>query len=523
MAIACSEQTGRLSRPTSAHYNCSVLAPRSYLIEEYTKTVCPACFAGGPRRSDEDVWRDGLLVSRDGRVWLRRFCPEHGESESLYEEDLDIWRARAGFATPTLAITPDRPGNFAPFPEGYRDGLPASHGQHTCILLLNVTQRCNYACPTCYASAQRPGTPLPIIEHPTPDEISHTVRTMLEREGGKLGVLMLSGGEPTVREDLPLIIEQALQENITRVLINTNGRRITRDDRFLEFLREHRDQIEVYLQFDGFRSETALHHRAEDVVEEKLLALRRLQDSGIWTTLVMTVSRENQDEVGAVLQLGLETPRCAGLAIQPVFGSGRNPGFDGCDRVTPTGVLRRLNGQTGGLVSWKDFLPLPCSHRDCCDITYLLKTKNGQWQSLPHLLGRDELKKWLHLVANTISFEDASSAIAEMVKSGALQRIFSEQQKISAYQLATDIAKLCGCVQGLPELIGMIWNKDQSLEKLAERTFRVTVKMFMDAHTFHEARIRQCCVHSGTFEDDPRRYSFCWRWLFADAQDFPVA
>jgi hypothetical protein len=59
------------------------------------------------------------------------------------------------------------------------------------------------------------------------------------------------------------------------------------------------------------------------------------------------------------------------------------------------------------------------------------------------------------------------------------------------------------------------------LEAMAERTFRITCKMFMDAHTFHEARIRQCCVHVGTFEEDPRRYSFCWRWLFAEASDFP--
>ena len=60
----------------------------------------------------------------------------------------------------------------------------------------------------------------------------------------------------------------------------------------------------------------------------------------------------------------------------------------------------------------------------------------------------------------------------------------------------------------------------RKLEEFAERTFRITCKMFMDAHTFHEARIRQCCVHVGTFEDDPRRYSFCWRWLFEEPSDF---
>jgi uncharacterized radical SAM superfamily Fe-S cluster-containing enzyme len=58
-------------------------------------------------------------------------------------------------------------------------------------------------------------------------------------------------------------------------------------------------------------------------------------------------------------------------------------------------------------------------------------------------------------------------------------------------------------------------------EAMAKNTFRITVKMFMDEHTFHEARIRQCCVHTGTFEENPRRYSFCWRWLFDDATDTP--
>jgi hypothetical protein len=92
---------------------------------------------------------------------------------------------------------------------------------------------------------------------------------------------------------------------------------------------------------------------------------------------------------------------------------------------------------------------------------------------------------------------------------------------------------MCGCIPDLAETLGGVWRKltgqapaapqpdAAALEELAKRTFRITIKMFMDAHTFHEARLRQCCVHTGTFEKDPRRYSFCWRWLFDDASDFP--
>jgi len=494
------------------------LSPRPYKIEEYTRTVCSHCFSDRQRRSDEDgTFVDGMLVSHDGSVWMRRFCPVHGETESLYEEDAEIWAARAGWGTPTLQVTPDRPHNFRGFPVGYRDGLPASHGQHTCILLLNVTENCNYSCPTCYASALQPGEPASNL--PTIEQVLHTADTMLLREQGKLSVLMVSGGEPTIRKDIEELLEQLMQRNITRVMLNTNGRRIARDDRFLRFLEKHRDRIEVYLQFDGFRPETYAKLRGEDVSEEKRLALCRLNQAGVFTTLVATVAKGiNDDEVGDILKLGLDTPRCAGLAIQPMFGSGRTVNYDPLDRTTPTGVLRRLSTQTSGLVDWTDFIPLPCSHRDCCDIAYLIKTKNG-WKSLANLVGRDELKNWIHLVANTISFENASEMVKELVKNGVLQRVFSEQQKVSAAQLAVDILRMCDCIPGLADLIV---RPSESLEKMAEKTFRVSVKMFMDAHTFHDSRIRQCCVHVGTFEEDPRRHSFCWRWLFADASDFPA-
>ena len=339
---------------------------------------------------------------------------------------------RRGWSAATSTITPDRADNYRGFPDGYRDGLPASHGQHTCILLLNVTQRCNYGCPTCYADAHPPGTAKAPIELPTLDEIDHTIDTMLEREGGKLGVLMLSGGEPTLRDDLEQIVERALNKNITRVLINTNGRRIARDAKFVRMLERFRERVEIYLQWDGPNAGAALHHRGEDVRAEKTRALKAIGEARLWSTLVMTVARGvNEGDVGAVLQLGLQTPRCSGLAIQPLFGSGRSAGFDPDDRVTPTGITRRIGEQTDDLVTWQDFLPLPCSHRDCCDISYLLQTRDGSWKSLPALIGRDELQKWLHLVSNTISFESVSGGVAAMLGSGALARVFSESGKVS--------------------------------------------------------------------------------------------
>lgn len=491
------------------------LSVRPYTIEEYTRTVCPICAEGGLRADDPGVFLDGMLVSHDGAIWMRRFCPVHGEVESLYEEDATLWRDRAGWQTPTLQVTPDRADNFGGFPDGYRDGLPASHGQHSCILLLNVTENCNFRCPTCYASALDPGAPA--SDRPTLDEMLKTVDTMIEREGGALNVVMLSGGEPTLRRDLETLIEQLSQRNITRIMLNTNGRRIAKDSRFLDFLHQNRLKVEVYLQFDGLEDTTYETLRAEPLSAEKQAILALLNGAKVFTTLVMTVKRGvNEHELSAVFNLGLATPYCSGIAFQPVFGSGRNTGIDPKNRMTPTGVVRALG--RGG-----EFVPLPCSHRDCCDIAYFLKDNKGSWKSLVSLVGRDEMKRWIHLAANSISFENVRESVQAMIKDGTIQRILSEQQRASSLQLAWDIVKMCDCVPGVRDLFTSWWpgKKEANLDELATNTFRVTVKQFMDANTFHEARIRQCCVHVGTFEDDPRRYSFCWKWLFDDATDFP--
>lgn len=502
------------------------LPPRDYLIEEYTRTICPHCWEEGPRRADEpDTFIDGMLVAHADAIWLRRWCPKHGETESLYEENAELWRARRGWSTPTLTITPDRPDNARGFPEGYRDGLPAGHGQHTCILLLNATEHCNLSCPTCYASALDPASPADKPERPTLEEIDRTVDTMIARENGRLGVLMLSGGEPTVRRDLGDMLCRLAEKPITRILLNTNGRRIARDDKLVALLSDLKDRVEIYLQFDGLDPATHIAMRGEDLLAEKLEVLDRLGKAEVVSTVVMAAQLGvNDHELGAVFEKALHTPFCQGLAIQPVFGSGRTIPIDGQNRLTPTGVLQRLEKQTKGQAKVSDFIPLPCSHRDCCDIGYYIQDRKGHWRSLSDLVGRDTLKDWIHLAANTISFESVSDTVKSMVKEGVLQRLFSEQQAPSSLKVAADLFKLCGCIPGLHEAIDAIkGSRDQKrdLRRLASRTFRVTVKMFMDAHTFHEHRIRQCCVHVGTFEEDPRRYSFCWRWLFADSHDFP--
>ena len=498
---------------------------RDYLIEEYLETVCPQCISCG-KTSQDTPFIEGMLISRGGKIWMKRFCPDHGESESLYEEDENIWKSRFGWSVPTSTVTPDRIEWKSGLGD-YANGLPGSHGQHTCILLLNITELCNFSCPTCFASANGPGHHSELPSRPSLSEISATCDAMIEREGGQIGVVMLSGGEPTLRKDLPKILQLLAKKRITRVIVNTNGRRIARDHEFVKVLSDLSDRVEIYLQFDSFEKKASIVLRGEDVTNEKLQAIAELMKAKICTTLVPTVALGvNDHEVGDIFRFGLKQPYVMGIAFQPVFGSGRGNQVHATSRITPTGIISRLSSQAPDLVSNADFVPLPCSHKDCCDIGYWVKSNDETWQSLISLIGRDELHKWIHLVSNTISFENSKEIVKTMVKEGILTRILSEQQPTSSVQLANDVLQMCNCVPGLAELVTGIWRRSKGEagigKELASQVFRVTIKQFMDAHTFHSHRLRQCCVHTGTFEEDPRRLSFCWRWMFSDASDFPI-
>src|SRR5260370_37398078 len=109
----------------------------------------------------------------------------------------------------------------------------------------------------------------------------------------------------------------------------------------------------------------------------------RLSAAGVFPTLTMTAALGvNDDEIGAVLQYGLDTPFDSGISIQPQFSSGRSAAIDPRDRLTHTGVLMRLRPQTNRRPTCRDLTALPCSHPHCCSVRYMLQTDSATWRSL---------------------------------------------------------------------------------------------------------------------------------------------
>jgi uncharacterized radical SAM superfamily Fe-S cluster-containing enzyme len=208
------------------------------------------------------------------------------------------------------------------------------------------------------------------------ERLSAFYEAIARTAGTECGV-QITGGEPTLREDLPAIIRMGRERGFWGVEVNTNGVVISQGNGYLERLVEA-GLTGIYLQFDGVSADAYRRIRGVDLLATKLRAVQRCREAGVQVVLAMTiVSGANSSEIGAVIGYALENVDVvAGVALQPAFTSGR---FD-AKRVVPLtmgDVIFMLEEQTGGLIRVEDIWPLGCSHPLCDTGTFLVAEGGG--------------------------------------------------------------------------------------------------------------------------------------------------
>lgn len=307
------------------------------------------------------------IVSIDNVVHLAKMCPEHGASELQVWPDAGHYKWMKSFSFPfVLPKTLTAPEKGCP-----RDCGPCiRHLRKPTLVEIEVTRRCNLRCPVCFMSAEKANDDLslPVIEN-----MFHHIR---EQAGTTPGI-QITGGEPTVREDLVKIIALGRQEGFEGIEVNTNGLVIARD---LDFLLRLKDAglTGIYLQFDGLTSGVYSRVRGADLLASKMKAIENCRKAGLQVVLAMTlINGTNLDQVGDVLRFALRNVHVvAGLALQPAFTSGR---FEvGAPRRLSMGdVIFTLAEQCPELLVPHDFYPLGCSHPICSCGTYLVQKPEG--------------------------------------------------------------------------------------------------------------------------------------------------
>ena len=441
---------------------------RNHIFHEITRSLCPQC-----RRVI-----DAQVLIREGAVYLRKHCPEHGWHEALVSSDADWYLNSVKYNKPGAI-----PYDFATTVEQgcpFDCGLCPEHQQHTCVGLIEITARCNLACPTCFADAGA-GYDLSLAQ----------VEAMLDRlveTEGQPEIIQISGGEPTIHPQILDILAAAKKRDIQHVMLNTNGLRLAQDPDFVRQLIPLEPTI--YLQFDGLTASTYQALRGCDLRTVKQQALDHLAQAGIYAILVATIAPGvNDGEIGDILRYGLKHPAVLGICYQPATFAGRSPDQpDPLHRTTVPDVLHALERQTDKLFRVSDFRPVPCPHPDCSACTYAL-IDGEQVIPITRLLNVDD---YLDFATNR-TVVDLSSELQPV-----LETLWSMAAVMGGEKTTRALAHAA---------LGIRNPSSLTSRQLRESFFTVQVHGFMDEHNFDLKRLMKCCVHQ--LLPDGRAVPFC--------------
>ncbi|ACZ12488.1 radical SAM (seleno)protein TrsS [Sulfurospirillum deleyianum] len=412
----------------------------------HTDSLCPICL----RKLEATIFEEGTSS------YLYKACPEHGEFKSVVwrgQMPMREWIRTKERATIKNSITSVEKG--CPFD----CGLCSAHRQHTCTALIEVTSRCNLSCRFCFADA---------MESPIKDPSLAQLRFQFEsilKVSGKCNI-QLSGGEPTVRDDLADIIRIGVELGFPFIQVNTNGIRMGKEEAYVKALKEA-GLSSLFLQFDGIDDRIYKTLRGRALFDVKCQAIENCRKYGIGVVLVPTiVPSVNVKSIGEIIRFGMRhAPTVRGVHFQPVSYFGRIPETPKDeDRITLPEVMEHICEQMEGMVEMQSMQPPGCENALC--------SFNGNY-----LIEEGVLKP--------ITKRSCCSTTTEKAEEGAnkakafVARNWSYQAQVKEEKLSD-------------------W--DKILNAIANNTFSLSGMAFQDAWNVNLERIRDCCIHVSTVE-----------------------
>ncbi|MDW8802683.1 radical SAM protein [Clostridium sp. A1-XYC3] len=413
-----------------------------------TESLCPICL----KKIEAKKIKEGT------NVYLQKECEYHGSFKTIIWRDSPKIESWIRNKIPSYPKTP-----FTEIEKGcpFDCGLCKEHRQHTCTALIEVTDKCNLNCSFCFANSGSSFNEL------TLEKIEFLYRSVLKSSGNCN--IQISGGEPTVREDLPEIIRLGHSIGFSFIQLNTNGVRIAEEEGYLKELKEA-GLNSIFLQFDGMDDSIYEKLRGKKLLNLKLKAIESCKKYNIGVILVPTlVPKINIDNIGAIIDFALENlPTVRGVHFQPVSYFGRIPDIPKDeDRVTIPEVIRAIEKQTGGRIQEESFRPPGCENSFCSFHGNYIYKGNGQLSQVTK-----------HSSDCCCSSEKAEAGAEKAKKFVA--RNWSERNNVSSnIKMGTS----------------QIMNWDDIIQSIKNYSFSISGMAFQDVWNIDLERVKDCCIH----------------------------
>ena len=212
-------------------------------IIRHTQSICPDC----------NMILDAEVFEREGKVYMTKTCPSHGECEELYFGSYEMykkfstyWMDGKGAHAPNVMIDKCAcPTNC---------GLCTNHLSHSGLANMIVTNRCDLTCWYCFFYVKK-GLEGAYLYEPNHEQVRAMMKTLKAEKPIAGNSIQITGGEPMLRDDITEIIKIMKEEGVDHIQMNTNGIKMALSPETMRQVRMA-GVNNLYLSFDGVTPRT---------------------------------------------------------------------------------------------------------------------------------------------------------------------------------------------------------------------------------------------------------------------------
>jgi len=470
-------------------------------VDKNVPSLCPICHKV----------IEAHLFEEDNAIKILKSCQEHGEFEDIYWSDASLYRKFDRYGVGGDGV--DNPNTHSGQECPRNCGLCQNHKTGTLLAIIDLTNRCNMKCPVCFANAEVTGH----LYEPSLDMIREMMQNLRDEETVPCPAVQFSGGEPTLREDLPRITAMARDMGFSQIQMATNGIKLAGS---LELCRslEQNGMHTIYLQFDGITPEPYISLRGRDLLSIKMKALDNCKRSGL-TSVVLVPTLEwgvNDGQMGDMVRFAIQNLDVVkGINVQPISFAGRIDLEERAKRrITIPDFLALLEEQTDNQITREDFYPIPF----VAPVSYLIEAETGLPQVIfsvhPHCGAatyifhhQDRLIPINRFMDVEGFFELIKDVVADF-NGSRLDKLKMNGKIIKELPKLIDESKVPGDLHVTKMLLNILGNGTRkSLKEFHNKALFLGAMHFQDLYNFDLKRVQRCGIHYAT--PDGRIIPFC--------------
>lgn len=444
---------------------------------------------------------------------ITKACKIHGTFSDVYYSDARLYDWYANFRSIGGGLDNPMTGTKHGCP--YDCGLCPNHRTSTILANIDLTNRCNFSCPLCFANARKSG----FVYEPTVEQVRRMLEMLRNERPAPCYAVQFAGGEPTLREELPEMIAMAKKMGFFQVMVATNGMKFARSR---EYCREIRKSplSTVYLQFDGVTEGPYIKLRGFNALPYKLKALQNMREAGLNNVVLVPtlVKGVNEGQAADIIKFAARNVDIVrGVNFQPVSFAGRVDAEELKNgRITIPDLLGSIEEQSGGEILKGDFFPCsavtPMSdimeawtgkpqvkftvHPHCGAATYLFVDEKGGLLPITRFV-------------DVAGLMEAVERVSRECRDARHPRVLMAEKLIREVPRHVDAAKMPEGVN-IPKILLAFVRSGDPVRVLSEFHYKallIGAMHFMDPYNLDLERVQSCGIHYAT--PDGRVIPFC--------------